>query len=759
MKKKHLKTIIGVIYVALIIAMGAATIIEKYRGTPFVMSSIYGSWWFSALWAMLVAFGVAYIVRCRMRRWSLILLHASFVVILLGAFLTHVTSFRGAIHLREGAPSSDYVVYPEGDGYMKTELLPYVLRLDSFEVKHHEGTSAPADYLSHLSVITAEDTLHTVVSMNNILSFRGMRYYQSSYDDDLHGSILSINSDPYGMPVTYVGYALLFLSLVMMLADKRGTFRGLLRSDAIRRGALLLCISLSPLGFPLSATTASASTTFPEHTAEHFGRMYVLYNDRVCPLQTYAYDFTKKIHGRASYRGCSPEQVLAGFIFWGDEWQKEKIIKVKSNALRKHLSLPAYVSVNELFPKGRYLLQTLIEEYYQGSNDALHKDAAKLDDKVALIVSLRQGEPLRLFPLRVGGRLQWLAPNQPCPEGVTASDSLFMQRVVNMMYANAVRGDNSMVNLSIDRVIQHQALSASTSLPSPLQVRAERLYNRIPFATILFMANLTIGFLSLFFFLWQMSRRKNQREQTSGRNISSWLFAILFSLLIVSFLSLTMALSLRWIVSGTIPMSNGYETMLSVAWFVLLLSLLTCWRVRITLTFGFILSGFFLLVSHINQMDPAIGQLMPVLNSPLLSVHVSIIMMAYAMLSLTFIIAITYFLLRVMRRGDEQFHEIRHHLSTLSLLFLYPAIVLLSAGIFVGAIWANVSWGQYWGWDPKETWALITLMVYALPLHRRSLQWLSRPSIYHLYMLLAFLTVLMTYFGVNYFLGGMHSYA
>ena len=227
-----------------------------------------------------------------------------------------------------------------------------------------------------------------------------------------------------------------------------------------------------------------------------------------------------------------------------------------------------------------------------------------------------------------------------------------------------------------------------------------------------------------------------------------------FAVMLLSFLALTLCLALRWIISGYIPMSNGYETMLFVAWLLQLFTLLLQHRFRILLTFGFLLSGFFLLVSHISQMDPQIGTLMPVLRSPLLTLHVSIIMIAFALLSLTFISGITALIFHFTGRRSQI-----ESLAILSRVFLYPALTTLGFGIFIGAIWANISWGTYWSWDPKEVWALITFMVYAVVVHTQSLPVFQRPLAYHLYVTLAFLTLLMTYFGVNYFLGGLHSYA
>ena len=269
------------------------------------------------------------------------------------------------------------------------------------------------------------------------------------------------------------------------------------------------------------------------------------------------------------------------------------------------------------------------------------------------------------------------------------------------------------------------------------------------------MVNLTLGFLCLFISIYQLTRSK-----VKGRkSVALWnVFALV--VLGISFLALSFALALRWIVSGTVPMSNGYETMLFMAWSVMLLTFIAYRRFHIILTFGFLMSGFFLLVSHISQMDPQISHLMPVLASPLLSIHVSVIMMSYALLSLTFICGLMALLLIVVRgKHAERLKEQLQSLQLLSQLFLYPAITTMGLGIFIGAIWANVSWGTYWSWDPKETWALITLMVYAVALHRKTIPALGKPINYHVFMVFAFLTILMTYFGVNYFLGGMHSYA
>lgn len=306
-------------------------------------------------------------------------------------------------------------------------------------------------------------------------------------------------------------------------------------------------------------------------------------------------------------------------------------------------------------------------------------------------------------------------------------------------YSDVRAGNTDRVNIFFDKMKKYQQVSGGNSLPSSVQYRAERILNGFPFATILFMVNLTLGFIALLYTIYRITRQ---------RSLKAFDIA-LPALLGISFLALTFGLAMRWIVSSNVPMSNGYESMLTVAWFVMLISLVMQWRIRLVMVFGFLLSGFFLLVSHINQMDPAIGQMMPVLNSPLLSIHVSIIMMSYALLSLTFLCGVMGIFLR--SHGEE--------LQALSRVFLYPALATMGFGIFIGAIWANVSWGNYWSWDSKETWALITFMIYAVVAHTQSLPLFRKPLAYHVYMTLAFLSIVMTYFGVNYFLTGMHSYA
>lgn len=737
--------------------MAAATFVEKFRGTEFVHASVYGSWWFVGLWAVLALLAVAYFVGRRVRRASVVLLHLSFAVILAGALLTHVTSWQGAVRLRVGETVSTYYENVPGGDVVERKL-PFELRLESFDVKYHDGTRAEADYVSRFTITDGGATQRAEVSMNNVWKYRSVRFYQSSYDPDMRGSILALNSDPWGIPVTYAGYALLFVSLVWLLVDPKGAFRRLFKSDMMRRGVL------SVMAVCAMSQAAGAANTLPRETADRLGRLNILYNDRVCPLQTFAVDFTKKLCGSARYGDYTPEQVLAGFIFYGDEWSAEPIIRVKNGPLRDALQLPGRCSVNTFFNQvmGGYILGPYLNEYYHGHNDKFHKQVADIDDRLMMVMELRRGTLLRVFPFTSGGKTTWYSPTENITDTlVDEAHRKYMQNVFSLIYGEVLAGSYGNVDKILDKMLKYQQLNGGSSLPSAAQVKAERIYNAIPFATILFMVNLTLGVVLLIIGLIRLIRPvKTDKPDRPDKALLRAVPVVGGALLGLSLLALTACIALRWIVGGRVPMANGYETMLLMAWFVMVLALVAARRFRIALPFGFLMSGFFLLVSHINQMDPQITHIMPVLSSPLLSVHVSVIMMSFALLSLTFICGLTAIILRLVRgRNAVELDGQLDSLALLSRLLLYPALALLGVGIFVGAIWANVSWGAYWSWDAKEVWGLITLMVYAVAAHAASVPFLRRSMGYHIFMTLAFLTIVMTYFGVNYFLGGMHSYA
>ena len=752
-----MRNLLFVLYILLLIAMAAATFIEKWYGTDFAHATVYSSWWFVALWAGLALAGTAYIIKRRIRRLSVIALHLALLLILAGALVTHVSGERGMVHLRSGVAVDAYSVMAR-DGSVEERKLPFTMTLHDFNVRYHDGTEAAADYVSRFTVADGGVKTEACVSMNNIYEHRSMRFYQANYDRDGLGSVLAVNCDPFGIPLTYAGYGLLFISLLLTLIDPRGGFRRLLRSPLLRRGVLSVAL------FSCFASYADAARTLPKETAKRFGRLYIMYNNRVCPLQTFAVDFTKKLYGKDSYKGYTAEQVLTGFIFYGDEWCAEPIIKVRRGPLRETLQLPKMCSVNTFFNQvmGGYILGPYVNEYYRGQGDKFHRQVADIDDRLMMLMAVRRGTQLKVFPVTTGGKTKWYAPTDNL--GGVPVDSLhrhYMQNVFSLIYGEIQAGRMADVDTILDKMLKYQILNGGASLPSAAQVKAERILNAVPFATILFMVNLTAGLaLLIISLIWLIRPVRTDKPNRHNLRLPKAARLVGLALPGLSFMALTACLALRWVAAGRVPMVNGYETMLVLAWAVMLFGLVASLRFRIAAAFGLIASGCFLLVSHISAMDPQITHVMPVLNSPLLSIHVSVIMTAFALLSLTFVCGVAALALTAVRgKGARPDAAAVERLALLSRLMLYPAVALLAVGVFVGAVWANVSWGAYWSWDAKETWGLITLLTYAVALHDASLPPLRRPVGYHVFMVCAFLTIIMTYFGVNYFLGGMHSYA
>lgn len=697
-KMVWLKKLLIALYAGLVLVLAAATFVEQVYGTGWVEEQVYRTGWFCSLWgALAVSTGIVFVKRALWRRLPLVLLHGSFLVILAGALITFITGEKGQMHLRPGV-AVDSFRHADNSRSMP---LPFTMQLDSFRTVYYPGTEAPADYISYircslrdsLSAEGGSAVLHEQISMNRIFIRQGFRFYQSSFDDDGLGSWITVNYDPWGTGVTYAGYILLGFSMIGMLLARGGEFRRLLNHPLLKKGGVFVGLLCCFAG--AAQAQKSALPVLNREQADSLAREQVIYQDRVVPFNTLARDFVRKLTGQASYKGLTAEQVIGGWLLSPQAWRKEPLIHLRSAELRRLLGLKTpYASLTDLFDGPVYRLQAYWQR--EDGQSKLAKAILEADEKVGLILMLENGT--FIHPLPTDGSVKRL---------------------------------------------------------SAAEVKAELLYNRIPFSKILFMVNLTMGVLAFFLLLYHSLQRQlpSPRKRMFLRLAR---VACSLTLYAVTLFHLT-GYGLRWYIGGRVPLSNGYETMQFMALCILLVACLLHRRFPFTVPFGFLLSGFALLVSYLGQMNPQITPLMPVLVSPWLSIHVSLIMMSYALLAFMMLNGVLALCLR--RAGCEARTEQVEQLTILSRLLLYPATFLLGAGIFLGAVWANVSWGRYWAWDPKEVWALITFLVYGAAFHEQDLRFFRNPLYFHLYLILAFLTVLMTYFGVNYVLGGMHSYA
>lgn len=735
-----MKTLKRISFGCLILMLGVlatATVVEKMSGTSVARDWFYDNIAFVALWAVIAITGLAYLLARKMwKRLTVFLLHLSLLLILAGAGITWFTAVKGKMQVPKGEAIN---VFTSADG--KQHALPFWLTLQSFDIKTYPGTPAPMDFVSHVTVNDHGDDIAGTVSMNNVFQYQGYRFYQSGYDAQGRGAIFTVAHDPWGIAVTYTGYGLLLIAMIAMLIDRNSTFRSLLRHPALKRGAAAVVFAATTL-FSANAQPE----TLPRDVADEMGDLYILWNNRICPFETFARQFTAKLSGKTSYRGLTADQVACGWIFYYDAWKNEPMIKVKNGNVKRILGINGkYASLEDFYRTvSSGAMQQAIDSLQSIDDQATIRALGEADERYQIANMVAAGTMIKLFPLNHKGSLEWYSHGSlDIPHDIDDGKWLFMRSGMDYLYEKVASQDWNGASQFIAKLKKYQVKECGNSLPSTTRFKSEKLYNSINWDRPLAMALATLGIL-----LFAITCRCIART----RQLPRWANLTTTAVLALALIYLTIALALRWIISGHVPMSNGFETMQFMSWATILISLLLARRSMLVLPFGILTAGLALMVASFGESNPQITQLMPVLASPLLSIHVAVIMIAYSLLAFLMLGGVMALILR-------RDHAVGQRLHIIGQIILYPAVFLLTIGVFIGAIWANVSWGSYWSWDPKEVWALITLIIYALPLHGQSLPMFRKPQFFHGYCVIAFLSVLITYFGVNFILGGLHSYA
>lgn len=734
----------------LLLILTIATILEKIYGTDFVNEYIYSSVPFVILWGVTAITSLLYIIKSKLHRQPVIfLLHLSLLFILAGAFTTWIYGEQGTMRVRQGEQQTSFT-----DSKGISHQLPFSITLNQFEIIYYKGTLAPMDFISHISVADKDchRQIQGKVSMNHIFSYQHYRFYQSGYSEDNEGSVFSVSHDPYGIGITYAGYTLLLLSTVFFFFSPQSRFRQLLKSPLLHRS---LTVILLLFAFSLNSNFLKANSpspkVLPREVAEHFGDLYILYNNRICPLQTFARDFTVKLYGSSSYKGLTPEEVLTGWLFYYDSWKNEPIIRIKSNEARKLLEIEGnYARLKDYISTiNEYKLEKMMNHIRSGEQVTDKRGIEEADEKFNIINLVCTGAMMKIFPCRniAGKTLEWYSQSDQLPQDMDNDKWVFIRKSMSYVNEMIVMKKYNDACLLLEKIKKYQQKECDGLLPADNKFKAEKIYNQFDYSKSVAMACICIGLICFIYYCHCMaSQKRTSRKAIIILNILLW----------IVFTYLSAAICLRGYVSNHLPLSNGFETMQFMVWCTLLLTFLLQRKFAMLLPFGFLLCGLTLMVSMLGESNPQITQLMPVLQSPLLSIHVVVIMIAYSLLAFIMLNGVTAV---ILHQSQKECKEQIERLQIISQIILYPAIFLLAIGIFIGAVWANVSWGRYWGWDPKEVWALITMLVYALALHPRSLPWFHRTMFFHVFCITAFITVLITYFGVNFLLGGMHSYA
>ena len=749
---------------ALILA--AATFVENSYGPAAAREHFYYAPWFILLQLLQAVNLLAMFLQGsyfkRISKGSLIF-HGAFVFIWLGAAVTHYVGVTGIMHIREGETVSS-MMRDEGAG-MGNASLPFSVTLDDFRLQRYPGSHSPMSYESDLVIKKGDEApVQATVRMNKVIDIDGYRLFQSSFDPDEQGTILSVSYDRPGMQLTYIGYFLLFAGFVLTLFSKKSRFGRLRRELGEMKKNMPYCVLflLALSGVAGGQTVHAQQPCVSSQHAGKFGSLVVLNpNGRLEPVNSYTSAILRKLYGADKLNGINSDQFFLNLLSFPDEWGAYPFIKVDNKELLQRFGRSGkYIAWEDVFDsEGNYILTDEVNDIYAkpaSERKRMDSDLLKLDESVNIVYRIMQHQLLPLFPDENDAQGKWYSAGDEL-NVFQGKDSLFVSKIMDWYIyelGNGVRSGNwEEADKIVGMMNIFQQAKSKTPAIDNQRVKAELLYNQLNLFFWCRLAYLILGGILLFIACGEIIADFKWGKKVCG---------ILIALLVIAFLAHTSGVLLRWYISGRAPWANAYESMICTSWMLVGGGLLFARRFRILPALAGLLGGIMLFVAGLNHLNPEITPLVPVLQSYWLMSHVAIIMIGYVFFALCALTGlfnlILMSLLSATNRVKLQF-RIREF-TLLNEMAMILGLFFMTAGTFLGAIWANVSWGRYWGWDPKETWALISIVVYALVLHIRFIPLLKGKTTwcFNLLSVVAILFVIMTWFGVNYYLSGLHSY-
>ena len=670
--------------------------------------------------------------------------------------------------------------------------LPFDIKLNDFIAERYPGTEK--SYSSFESKVTVYDeqegTFDFHIYMNNILNHKGYKFFQSSFDPDEKGTILSVNHDYWGTWFTYLGYYLLYFGLLAILLSK-GARMEVLRNqlDKIKRKKAELTI----LAFAFFSLGVNAQTT---HTSDHqmlrptaqqldsilsvnitpqeqsdlFGHLVIQDSDgRMKPVNTYASELLRKLSKKDVYNDFSANQVFLSMQESPQLWYNVPIIYLKpkkADTIRQLIGIPKeqkYAALIDFLDKNlNYKLGPYLEEAYSAQvPTAIQKEFKEADQRVSLLFNTLEGDALRLFPIPEDENNKWVSPKEFVQQGRVIKDSLYSNFIKTgfLAYLATLQNDKlqntdfTQSQKLVEAIKKTQQRYGGKTMLSEKKIKTEITYNKYDIFKKLFSWYMYASSLMFVLLIVQILRDKSKVLKLSV-NIFKILLYVCFGLH-------TAGLIARWYISGHAPWSDAYESMIYVAWATMAFGVMLGQKSNLTFASTAFVTAMILMIAHWNWMDPSIGNLQPVLNSYWLMIHVAIIVGSYGPFALGMILGVISLLLMILTnsKNKQKMALSVKELTIINEMALTVGLVMLTIGNFLGGMWANESWGRYWGWDPKETWALISIMIYAFVIHMRLVPGLRNRLIFNIASVLAFGSILMTYFGVNFYLAGLHSYA
>jgi len=658
--------------------------------------------------------------------------------------------------------------------------LPFAIRLNEFQLERYPGSMAPSSYASEVTVIKDDKTYDYRIFMNRTLNEGNFLFFQSSYFPDESGTVLSVNNDPGKWP-TYFGYFLLTLGLFLNFFDKKSRFRKLTKFVANKNLAMFVLTLALLLTQNLKAN--ESNTTLPAQavdditirvdylnklkdeskvTADKFGHLVVQSSGgRMKPLATLNREIVQKLSGKSSFMGMDANQIVLGMITRPDIWKDVKIIKINTPKLKKFLGIAEsekYISFSEAFgEKNNYLLAKESEKALLTKpieRGTYEKDIIKVDEKLNIIYSVFNGALLNIFPKvydeqSADDNFKWYSPLEAMQE-FSGQNQAAIGSVVRGLFNSTMDFDWNSANNYIDMITLYQDKVGTDIKPTASKVNAEIVFNKLDIFFNLTLAYVLLGFVMVVLAFVIIFKPEFKPAKTTK---------IILTILSILFAIQTFGMGYRWYLSGHAPWSDIYETLIYISWSAIFAGVIFFRNSLLALGAATIIAGIFMFTAHLTDVDPQITSLVPVLKSYWLTIHVSILTASYGFFGLSAILGFLTLIMFIFRKNRPHLDDVVKHVSAINEISLIIGLAFITIGNFLGGVWANESWGRYWGWDPKETWAYVSIVVYALVLHLRFVKSLNTPYVLATASLLAFSSIMMTYLGVNFYLSGMHSYA
>ena len=655
--------------------------------------------------------------------------------------------------------------------------LPFALRLNDFIAEKYPGTEKSySSFMSNVTVLDDSSFDHDIF-MNHILNHKGYRFFQASFDPDEKGTVLSVNHDSLGTAVTYIGYFLLYTGLLGIMFFGKTRFKKLakmLDDIRIKKASLSIVVLLvtsvgfaqhkhNKTSFPVDSVLQADA--FDKDQAAKFGALVIQdAGGRMKPANTFASELLRKVSKSDTYKSLDANQVLLSITQNPLLWYQVPFVYLKrgNDSLRAVIGIQdnkaKYATFAHFFDaRGAYKLAPMLEDAYKAATpNQFQKDFIETDRKVNLLFSALEGKVLRIFPIPNDVNNKWVSLQEVPEINFEGVDSLYVNNVLPLYFSSLRQGKSTQDYTQADQLLEslkgYQQKYGAAVIPSSKQIEAELLYNKYDVFKRLFSWYMYVGTLMFFVLITQIIYNVPALR---------WVVNLCLVFIALLFFVHTAGLAARWYISGHAPWSDAYESMIYVAWATMGMGLAFGRKSMLTIAATAFVASMILMIAHWNWMDPEIANLVPVLDSYWLMIHVAVIVGSYGPFALGMILGIISLFL-ILVTTEKTAVKMRLHLAELTVvneLALTVGLIMLTIGNFLGGQWANESWGRYWGWDPKETWALISILIYAFVLHMRLVPGMRGKWIFSLAAVLAFGSIMMTYFGVNFYLTGLHSYA